>query len=722
VRQSRIAIVVLLLTAGVLGVYWFAAGQEGRAPWPPPPVKFEEPSNVLPPVPATGSAPAAPADSKSRPSTPAAAASKVIGGVLPGSASEVKQVVFRGDSDPPPPSPPKLTIPPPAAAPANSAKAVWTVPVMPDVPSSGGPAVPVLPKPVAAKPTPATLVPMPAADPTKVDPTKSVITDPVKDSLPPLAAAVPAQPGNGKPPAFVLIKPNAPDGQRATADALPSIPTPPGPLGNPQVPSDQQTMAKSVQASDSGPAAPGVQTPPVTVEKRAMAPARAGEPQSFQVIVRNRGTIVAEQVNVEELWPTGVKLLQADPMPTVESVMQGSHATWVVNELAPGGVRVLNVTLQSAAAIESACATRLHVLTTAGSHTPPAPPAPVAMRSSGVVVQVAAPAGVAVGRPAVFEVTYSNTGRQRVSGLVLHAALSDGLRHPVGQNIEADVGDLDPGASKTVKVTASAVQPGRQAIQVQIKGPGGSEASAQAGLDVVPAAPALNVQQAPAIRLYPGRTTDLRIEVTNNTNKPMRHVAVASFLPEGVDFLTASDQGNFQPNARTVNWLLDPLAPGQMQPLFIRVQASGQGQLTHLVTARADGVPEMRSTGTLSVEGHADLSVVVKGENSVEVGKEVVYEVRVANPGSGPNTNVRLEVSLSPGLLPRNAKGPTPFRIDSQTVVFEGLSPLAPQGQVVYHILAVGQSPGDSRVRATVTSDQVRTPVVRETPTRVYRD
>ncbi len=55
-------------------------------------------------------------------------------------------------------------------------------------------------------------------------------------------------------------------------------------------------------------------------------------------------------------------------------------------------------------------------------------------------------------------------------------------------------------------------------------------------------------------------------------------------------------------------------------------------------------------------------------------------------------------------------------------MIFEGLSTLVAQGQAVYRVSAVGQVPGDARVRASVTSDQVRTPAVREMGTRVYRD
>ena len=110
------------------------------------------------------------------------------------------------------------------------------------------------------------------------------------------------------------------------------------------------------------------------------------------------------------------------------------------------------------------------------------------------------------------------------------------------------------------------------------------------------------------------------------------------------------------------------------------------------------------------------------GENAVELGKDAVYEVRVGNPGSSANTNVRVELAFGPGLVPRSAQGPSPFRLDGQNVIFDGTPTLVAQGQAIYRVVAAGQAPGDQRVRATVTSDQVRVPATRETGTRVYRD
>src|SRR5439155_27194839 len=113
-------------------------------------------------------------------------------------------------------------------------------------------------------------------------------------------------------------------------------------------------------------------------------------------------------------------------------------------------------------------------------------------------------------------------------------------------------------------------------------------------------------------------------------------------------------------------------------------------------------------------------AVTVTGDDALEMGKETTYEVRVTNPGSSPATNVQVQVALADGLLPRSAKGASRFRVEGQTVLFEPVQALAAQGQLVYRISALGHAGGDRRVRVSVSSDQVRTPLTREMRTQVY--
>jgi hypothetical protein len=199
----------------------------------------------------------------------------------------------------------------------------------------------------------------------------------------------------------------------------------------------------------------------------------------------------------------------------------------------------------------------------------------------------------------------------------------------------------------------------------------------------------------------------------NTTQRLLRNVMVANALPEGVEFLEASDRGLYQAPSRTVYWLIDQLAPGQMQPLGVRVQGGRTGQYPNPATARAEGVAEVQGSGLLAVEGFADLSMrVIDRKNPVELGRENVYEVRLKNAGSLPATNVRLQIQFPPGFTPKRAQGPSRHAIDRQSVVFEPVPTLGEGGEAVFRISAVPSVAGnDHPVRFMATSDQVRTPI-----------
>ena len=335
-----------------------------------------------------------------------------------------------------------------------------------------------------------------------------------------------------------------------------------------------------------------------------------------------------------------------------------------------------------------------------------------------MTIQLSGPAQVAVGKPAVFEIRVANQSAQPLTGIVLHGSLPEGLNTFQGRKIEGEVDAIiAPGEVKTLKMPTSAVKPGRYTLAVKVTTQAGHEASATAVIDI--GTETLQLQPAPTTRLLMGRDGDLRIEVTNHTGRALRNVTVADRLPEGLDFIGASDRGLYQANSRTVYWLLD-LPAGKTQTLVVRVNGIKTGQLENTAFAKADGVPELQSTGIVALEGVSDLTLrVVDRDFLVEVGKENLYEIRVQNPGNTSASSVQLQIQFPAGLVPKSAQGNTKFSIDHQSVVFEPIASLEPQGQAIFRVSAVAQSMGDQRIRFAVVSDQIRTPVQREISTRV---
>ena len=777
-RALRDLLIVGLLGVGLLGALWFARAQDVRSPWAPPavlppetpsppapirtnvskkPAKVAPPSNGKPGADATMIIPAevfieprpirgvveeepnsilqtgVQAPSLPAPKPPA----------LPDIAKPIDLPMLenKGPANPPPPMFPQIaqpitSVPPPLPAlepkagpdmaPPKPAPAAPPLPALEPKGISGSSSVDgiiVVPPPTAEpmrtliaepgtkeplkfQPSPVAAPPVPV--PLAVPEAKAFapVPDPKPTVVVPSPVFVPeTRPLKDGPKAFVLIRP-ASRPIEPRPNPLPPIHTPPpaGPIATPppRGPSDVQ-----------------LQTPALIVEKRQTTQ-RVGNTLQYQILVRNLSSFPAQQVRIEDEIPLDARLTAADPVPA----MQAGQAVWTLATVAPGSEQIIRLTVQTSA-IDITHRTSVHV-SAATSAKPAINQSAYALRprnqTEALAVRLLAPTNVAVGKPVVFDVQVTNQSDQPCNGMVLFGTLPDGLTHPLGQYIKGPFeGTLQPGETKTLRMPATAVKPGRYTVEVKVATNTGYEASATANISIDP--DTLHLVQALNARLFVGREGDYRIELTNHTNRPMRNVAIANLLPEGLEFIGASDRGLYQANRRAVHWLVDELPAGRTHILTMRVHATKVGQYQHVVTAKADGSPEVRSVGVITVEGVAGLSMkVIDRDNPLEVGRETVYEIQVANPGTTPSTNVKLQVQFPPGLTPRNAQGDTRHTVNQQTIVFDPLPALGPQGQAIYRVSALAESEGFQRVRFAIVSAQLQTPIIREQGTKVYRD
>jgi uncharacterized repeat protein (TIGR01451 family) len=527
---------------------------------------------------------------------------------------------------------------------------------------------------------------------------------------PPAAQGVPipslqGDPLSARPRAFQLVNPI-----RRQENSIPVAPLDlSAPLERAVI--QAQPVAQTNPVS-SDPVVAGNTTPQITIAKRGPASPRAGEPLQFTIVVHNLGQTPAMQIRVEDEIPLGARVVFADPQP----VLQNDRAVWVIPMLAAGADKQLKMELEAKGGGELVGTTTVWVSAATGMRTRIDP--------SVLTLAVKPIAAVPAGFPVIFEIQVTNHGKQALTGLVLHGNLPAGLTHPMGKEIEADVGDLGPGATKTYKMPVTAGQPGRHAVEVKITTPGGLEARGQGNVQVTPATRAgLSVHQPPSVRLYLDKQAELRIDVTNHQTQGLKNVAVVDSVPEGVDFVAASDRGLFRPDARVAHWLIDYLAPGQSKILTLRVRAKTSRQFANNVIARTEAQQETQSSAQIQVQGASDLLVkVTDRENPIEVGKTAVYEIKVTNQGSAAATGVQVQATLPEGMAPSQARGPTHHRMDGRQITFASLPKLQPQGQAVYYVTALAQAPGDQRFRALVVSDQTAAPIAREERTFVYRD
>ena len=463
----------------------------------------------------------------------------------------------------------------------------------------------------------------------------------------------------------------------------------------------------------------GPQAAQMVLEKRGQASVRLGQNIHYLIVIRNAGPNPAQQLRVEDEVPSGALVVATTP----PARRIGNRLIWDLASLASGSEKQLRVELQPQQVGELASETTANVILSTPTRTRVigGDSGSGAPNNNALIMNVVSPKNVRLKQPADFEVEVINQGREKLTGLVLQVTMPPGLHHPQGDKLEANVEDLAPNTKKSYTIHTTALLPGRHVLEVRMFNQAGQNAVSQG--EVIVTTQGVFIQQAPSTRLALHRDGEMRLEVTNYESRPLYNVTVTNQLPEGVEYLQASDRGIFRQESRSVYWLIEAMQPGQTKTLSVKVQGAKNGQFSNQVVVKAQHLEERRFSGQVEVEGSTDLVVkITKKDEALELGREAVYEIRLINQGSIAATKVQLQLALTEGLTPRLAQGPTVGRVLGQQVQFATLASLAPGGQAVFHLQARGDSVGDRRVRAQVTCDQIRQPLNKEDRTVVYQE
>ena len=154
-----------------------------------------------------------------------------------------------------------------------------------------------------------------------------------------------------------------------------------------------------------------------------------------------------------------------------------------------------------------------------------------------------------------------------------------------------------------------------------------------------------------------GDKVDYTVTVTNDGMGDANNVVIVDMLGEGLTFVSASDNGVWDPVKRTVTWIVD-LAKGESKVFSVIATVSGYGNVTNslVVGNKTTGVnvtvPEINPDKTV------DNEIPNFGDN-------VTYTVTVTNDGIGDANNVVITDVLDKGLKFLNATGN--FTYDEKT-------------------------------------------------------
>jgi uncharacterized repeat protein (TIGR01451 family) len=221
------------------------------------------------------------------------------------------------------------------------------------------------------------------------------------------------------------------------------------------------------------------------------------------------------------------------------------------------------------------------------------------------------------------------------------------------------------------------------------------------------------------------------IEVENTSQRPLTGVRVAS-----------SFDANFRPTRATLGhdrvgedivWTLDSFPPASKRPFEVEcdcltaaVAASGGVQVTSREGAQGEDrvLVQIRTPAT---PARPQLSLTVNDlRDPVAQGREFTYLIRVVNTGGAPDRRVSVVLTMPPELqvIRFGTHGPpsTNFQETGQTVRFTPVDTIEPDPEkpLEYRIRVRALRAGDVRLRAELSSENLRQAEVVEETTTVF--
>lgn len=507
-----------------------------------------------------------------------------------------------------------------------------------------------------------------------------------------------------EPPTDDVVKPVVQPGltrRKPIADSLPATPLPERP----------KEPTKLLSSSP---------TPLVTVEVIGPATAIIGHSIPYEILVRNLGSVSVQKIAVEQELPRDLQYMSGEPAPE----RRERRLNWKFDELEAGAERRMKVTVMPQADGDFRTSASVSFTVSSGCTTRVTKP--------NLSVKMTGPETALIGDEVAFQIEVANSGTTRLERVVLRDRLPAGLHHPQGREIEADIGALEPGEVRAIVLRTKATGSGTQANTIravaeidgaiqQTGGPKPPAVELTATATVHVGEPNLRVKQAGPKHCQLRTESIFTVEVSNTGTAICRNVRVTDRLPPNLEFVAASDDGHYDPAARTVSWALGALDFGTQRMLTVKTRASRTGECMNSVAARADGDIQAQSDLPIRIESTPALSLeILELDNPAPTRKDVTYEIRVLNQGSAPCTNLQISMTLPEGMILRDAQAPAPYKLQQNQVVFAPYARLATRADLVYRIVVQSRTPGDAKLRVQLTCDQLQRPVVKEEISRFF--
>lgn len=442
------------------------------------------------------------------------------------------------------------------------------------------------------------------------------------------------------------------------------------------------------------------------IQHRGPAEMRVNMPFTYEVEVRNLTDADLPDLVVTNKLPSAFKVSSIDPKPDGSDE---ATASWTMAKLGPKAVQVIKISGVSSSVGELAYCTTVVFKTSACSSMKIVEPA--------LQLTKTAPADVMICDMIPVKLVVSNTGTGPMHNVKVTDKLPEGWRvGDVKDTLSFDAGTLRPGESREFTFQAMSANTGRFTNEATASEPGGLTAKATSETAVHK--PVLTLTKTGPEMRYIGRSADYKITVSNTGDAAARDTVVVDTISGVGEFVKASDNG--QHSGGKVTWSVGTLEPGASKTVELTLVGQRAGTIKDDAVATAY-CAEARASASTEVKGvPAVLLEVIDIADPIEVGADETYIITVTNQGTADDKNIRIECTLPDEANFVSAEGPTKFKAEGKSVVFEPLPSLAPKDKAVYRVVMKGTKAGDVRFKTSLTSDMLTSPVEETESTHIY--
>ena len=375
-----------------------------------------------------------------------------------------------------------------------------------------------------------------------------------------------------------------------------------------------------------------------------------GDTVTYTVTVTNNGVGDAKQVVVRDTLDKGLKFVKATGKYTFDE--STNTVTWIV-DLANGESQTFYVT--AVAEAYGVLSNNVFVGDKSAS-------------ADVTVPEIIPDKTVSIANPnfgdnVTYTVTVSNDGIGDANNVVIVDRLGEGLTFvsasdngvwdPVKRTVTWIV-DLAKGESRTFYVNATVDAYGNVSNSLVV---GNKTASVNVTVPEIIPDKTVNVAN-PNF----GDNVTYTVTVSNDGVGDANNVVIVDRLGEGLTFVSASDNGVWDPVKRTVTWIVD-LAKGESRTFYVNATVDAYGNVSNsLVVGNKTAsvnvtVPEINPNKTANIE-------------NPNFGDNVTYTVTVSNDGMGDANNVVVKDTLGKGLKFISATGNYTFDEATNTIIW----------------------------------------------------